>query len=173
MRKLIVILLFLISYQATSQEISNVISLEEYLGYVKKFHPLVKQANLVITESEAKLLKSRGAFDPKLEVDYDKKVFKGSDYFDKLNATFKIPTWYGIEFKANFEENSGIFLNPEANVPLDGLYSAGVKVSLARGLLMNERMSMLKRAKFFIEQAKADRQIAVNNVLFEASKTYF
>lgn len=173
MRKFTLILLFLIGYQATSQELNDVISLEEYLGYVKKFHPLVKQANLVITESEAKLLKSRGAFDPKLEIDYDKKVFKGSDYFDKLNATFKIPTWYGIEFKANFEENSGIFLNPEANVPIDGLYSVGVSVSLARGLIMNERMSMLKQAKFFKEQAKADRQIAVNNVLFEASKTYF
>jgi outer membrane protein TolC len=173
MRKLIVILLFLVSSQVQAQEIPEVLSLEEYLGYVKKFHPLVKQANLVITEGEAKLLKSRGAFDPKLEVDYDRKQFKGSEYFDKLNATFKIPTWYGIEFKANFEENSGIFLNPEVNVPDDGLYSVGVSVSLARGLIMNERMSMLKQAKFFREQTRADRQILVNNVLFEASKAYF
>lgn len=173
MKKLIVILLLLISYQATSQELGNILSLEEYLGYVKKFHPVVKQANLVIDESEAKLLKSRGAFDPKFEVDYDQKKFKGSEYFDKLNATFKIPTWYGVELKANFEENSGIFLNPEANVPTDGLYSVGVSVSLARGLLMNERMSMLKQAKFFTEQARADRQILVNNILFDAAKAYF
>lgn len=174
MRKLIVSLLFLIiSSQINSQELSDIISLEEYLGMVKKFHPLVKQANLVITESEAQLLKSRGAFDPKFEIDYGKKKFKGSEYFDKLNATFKIPTWYGVEFKASFEENSGIFLNPEENVPTDGLYSVGVSVSLARGLLMNERMSMLKQAKFFQEQAKVDRQILVNNVLFEAAKSYF
>jgi len=173
MRKLFVIALFLISYQATAQELNTLLTLEEYLGYVKKFHPVVKQANLVIDESEAKLLKSRGAFDPKLEVDYDRKQFKGSEYFDKLNATFKIPTWYGIELKANFEENSGIFLNPELTVPDDGLYSVGVSVSLARGLLMNERMSMLKQAKFFREQARADRQILVNNILFEATKAYF
>ncbi len=173
MKKLIVIVLLLVTYQATSQELGNILSLEEYLGYVKKFHPVVKQANLVIDESEAKLLKSRGAFDPKFEVDYDQKKFKGSEYFDKLNATFKIPTWYGVELKANFEENSGIFLNPEANVPTDGLYSVGVSVSLARGLLMNERMSMLKQAKFFTEQARADRQILVNNILFDAAKAYF
>lgn len=173
MRKLLVILLFLIGYQASSQELNSLLTLEEYLGYVKKFHPVVKQANLVIDESEAKLLKSRGAFDPKLEVDYDRKQFKGSEYFDKLNATFKIPTWYGIELKANFEENSGIFLNPELTVPDDGLYSVGVSVSLARGLLMNKRMSMLKQAKFFTEQARADRQILVNNILFEATKAYF
>ncbi len=173
MRKFIAIAFFLISYQATSQELSNTLSLEEYLGYVKKFHPVVKQANLVIDKSEAKLLKSRGAFDPKFEVDYDRKQFKGSEYFDKLNATFKIPTWYGVELKANFEENSGIFLNPEANLPNDGLYSVGVSVSLARNFLINERMSMLRQAKFFIEQAKADRQILVNNILFDATKAYF
>jgi outer membrane protein TolC len=173
MKRLLVIAFFLISYQATSQDLNSVLTLEEYLSYVKKFHPVVKQANLVIDESEAKLLKSRGAFDPKLEVDYDRKQFKGSEYFDKLNATFKIPTWYGIELKASFEENSGIFLNPEFTVPDDGLYSVGVSVSLARGLLMNERMSMLKQAKLFTEQARADRQILVNNILFDATQAYF
>ena len=85
MRKFIVTILFLVSSQVNAQELTETLSLQEYLGYVKKFHPLVKQANLVITEGEAKLLKSRGAFDPKLEVDYDRKQFKGSEYFDKLN----------------------------------------------------------------------------------------
>ena len=173
MRKIVFLFLFLVSSISFSQELTSTLSLQEYLGYVKQFHPIVKQASLVIDESEAKLLKSRGAFDPKLEVDYDQKQFKGSEYFDKLNATFKIPTWYGVELKASFEENSGIFLNPEANVPDDGLYSVGVSVSLARGLLMNERMSMLKQAKFFREQAKADRILFVNKILFDASKAYF
>jgi len=173
MKKLILLFSLLMVSFSHGQELSNILTLEEYLSYVKKFHPIVKQANLVIDESEAKLLKSRGAFDPKLEVDYDRKKFKGTDYFDKLNATFKIPTWYGIELKANFEENSGFFLNPEANVPTDGLYSVGVSVSLARGLLMNERMSMLKQGKLFREQARADRQLLVNKILFDASKAYF
>jgi outer membrane protein TolC len=165
--------LFFIAIGNAQELDSNIMSLQEYLGYVKQFHPIVKQANLVIAESEAKLLKSRGAFDPKLEVDYAKKQFKGSEYYNKLNATFKVPTWYGIELKANFEENTGIFLNPEANIPIDGLYSIGVSVSLARGLLMNERMSMLKQAKLFKEQAKADRQLLVNEVLMQSAKAYF
>ncbi|MFD1063851.1 TolC family protein [Winogradskyella litorisediminis] len=163
------------SFLSTSQSDSlfNVLRFDEYLGYVKKFHPIVKQAELVIDESQAKLLKSRGAFDPKVEVDYDRKKFKGTEYFDKLNGTFKIPTWFGIELKATFEENSGTFLNPEAFVPQDGLYSAGVSVPVARGLLINTRMASLKQAKLFREQAKADRDIYVNNILFEASKVYF
>jgi len=119
------------------------------------------------------LLKARGGFDPKIEVDYDRKKFKETEYFDQLNATFKIPTWYGVEFKANFEENTGDFLNPNLNVPEGGLFSAGVSFSLAQGLLINQRMGTLKKARFFREQTKADRDFLVNNLLFEASKAYF
>jgi outer membrane protein TolC len=163
----------LFSVFISAQDSTNVISLSEYLGYVKTFHPIVKQANLMINESEAKLMKARGAFDPKLEVDYDGKKFKNTEYYDKLNASFKIPTWYGIELKGNFEENDGFYLNPESNLPEDGLYSVGVSVSLARGFLANERMAMLKQAKMFIKQTQADRRLQVNNILYKATVTYF
>ncbi len=151
---------------------TTVLNFSEYIGYVKKFHPIVKQANLVINEGEAKLMKARGMFDPKISVDSEKKVFKNTEYYNKLDATFKIPTWYGIELKANFEQNDGSFLNPEANVPTDGLYSAGVSVSLAQGLLINKRMAAVKQAKLFKRQAKADRDILVSSILSEAAKSY-
>lgn len=156
-----------------SDSLENILRFDEYLGYVKKFHPIVKQAELVIDESQAKLMKSRGAFDPKIDVDYDKKRLKGTEYWDQLNGTFKVPTWFGVELKASFEENSGEFLNPENFIPEGGLYSAGVSVPVARGLLINDRMAALKQARLFREQAKADRDIFVNNILFEASLVYF
>ena len=149
------------------------ISFEEYLGYVKQHHPLIKQAELVLSTGEANLLKARGGFDPKIEVDYDRKKFKNTEYFDQLNATFKIPTWYGIELKGSFEENTGEFLNPNLTVPEDGLYSAGVSFALAQGLLINERMATLKKARFFEQQTIADRDLLVNNLIYEASLAYF
>lgn len=149
------------------------ISFEEYLAFVKKYHPLFKQANLTLSVGEANLLKARGAFDPKIEVDYTRKKFKGTTYYDKLNTAFKIPTWYGIEFKGNFEDNSGEFLDPSFTVPEDGLYSAGISFSLAQGFLINERMASLKKAKYFLSQSKADRDLLVNNVLYNASLAYF
>ncbi|MGC1205471.1 MAG: TolC family protein [Flavobacteriaceae bacterium] len=173
MRNFLVSICILISSILVAQDSTSVISLSEYLGYVKTFHPIVKQANLIINESEAKLLKARGVFDPKLEVDYDRKKFKNTEYYDKLNAAFKIPTWYGVELKGNFEENDGFFLNPEGSLPEDGLYSAGVSVSVARGFLINKRMAMLKQSKMFVKQAKMDRQLLVNNILYEATLTYF
>lgn len=173
MKTFLINFLIFFSLISNAQEAVTVISLSEYLGYVKTYHPVVKQANLIVSESEVKLLKARGAFDPKLEVDYQRKVFKNTEYYDKLNAAFKIPTWYGIELKGNFEENEGFYLNPESNVPEDGLYSVGVSVSLARNLLINNRMAMLKQAKLFVKQAEADQQMEVNNVIYNATITYF
>lgn len=170
----ILFLFFSFSFaQGVEGDNSKVLSYEEYIGYVKKHHPLVKQANLILNVGEAKLLKSRGGFDPKIEVDYSSKDFKDLDYYDVFNATFKVPTWYGVEFKANYEKNSGEFLNEERNVPSDGLYSAGVSVSALEGLLINDRMATLKKAKLFAKQSKADRDLEVNNLLFEATQAYF
>ncbi|WP_405605114.1 TolC family protein [Polaribacter sp. Asnod1-A03] len=174
MKKHILILFLLIFATLSAQEkVESVMTLSEYLGYVKTYHPIVKQANLVINNSEAKLLKARGAFDPKIEVDFDKKQFKDTEYYNKLNAAFKIPTYYGLEFKANFENNDGYYLNPEKTVPTDGLYAAGVSASLLNGLLINKRMASLKQAKLFINQAKEDQQILVNEILYNAALSYF
>ncbi|WP_083629386.1 TolC family protein [Tenacibaculum agarivorans] len=174
MKSKLLLLLSLSIYTLIGQtDNNNILLLEEYIGYVKQFHPIVKQAKLISTEGEIKLLKARGAFDPKIAVDYDRKKFKKTEYFDKLNSTFKIPTWYGIEFKANYENNSGIFLNPERNVPDEGLYGIGVSLSLAKGLLTNERMATLKRAKLYTKQAIAKQQLQVNEILYNAITTYF
>jgi outer membrane protein TolC len=173
MKKLIFIISLCFGGALVAQEEASVLRFDEFLGYVKAYHPIVKQATLVIEESQANLMKARGAFDPKFEVDYTRKKFKGSEYFDKLNGTFKIPTWYGIELMANFEENEGLFLNPEGTLPQDGLYSAGISFSVAQGLLLNKRMASVKQAKIFKEQAKADRDILVNNILYDASLVYF
>ncbi len=161
---------FLVNGQQTD---TLVLKFNEYLGYVKRFHPIAKQAELALSTGQANLLKARGGFDPKIDVDYKRKNFKGTEYYDRLNATFKIPTWYGIELKGNFEQNEGDFINPDESVPEDGLYSAGVSLSLGRGSWINERMATLKKAKFFREQSKADRDLLVNQILFDASLAYF
>lgn len=165
-------LLFFLGVNAQEKD-KDILSFKEYLGYVKKYHPIAKQAELHIDMGQANLMRSRGGFDPKIEVDYDRKEFKGTEYYDRLNATFKIPTWYGLELKGNFEQNAGSYLNPSEIVPDDGLYSAGISMSVGQGFWINERMATLKRAKLLRKQTKADRDLQVNQVLFEASIAYF
>ena len=175
MKKSIIYMLFFmatLSVQA-KDPIGKTFSFQEYLGYVKKYHPLLKQANLVLNAGEANLLRARGSFDPKIEVDFNTKEFINTEYYNELSAAFNVPVWYGIEFKANYENNSGEYLNPDMTTPEDGLYSVGVSISLAQGLIMNDRMASLKKARFFQDQTKAERDLLVNQLLYEASIAYF
>ena len=160
-------------FQVQAQQDPQVLGFKEYLGYVKKYHPVAKQAQLNIAMGQANLMKARGGFDPKIEVDYDRKEFKGTEYWDRLNTTFKIPTWFGIELKGNFQQNDGYYLNRDETLPDDGLYSAGVSMSLAQGFWINERMATLRKAKYFREQSKAEQDLQVNEVLYRASVAYF
>lgn len=151
----------------------SIFSLEEFIGMVKKNHPVVAQAQLVISEGEANLLKARGSFDPNIEVDYAQKQFENTSYYDNLNAVFKIPTWYGISLKSNYEINTGAYLNPENYTPEEGLIGVGISASLAKDLLINKRMATLKQAKLYKEQSVIESQIVTNNIIFEAVNTYF
>lgn len=145
----------------------------EFLGYVKKYHPVVKQADMQISQAQAALMMARGAFDPKIEVDFDKKQFKDTEYYSLLNSSFKIPTWYGIEVKAGFDNSEGMYLNPENTTPNRGLTSLGITVPVGQGLLINQRMADLRMARIQLSLNTAERQIRAANVLYNASVAYF
>ena len=157
-----------------SQEFQpEVLTYTEFLGYVKKFHPRIKQANLILEEGEAQLMRARGAFDPKIEVDYEEKQFKNNEYYSILNSSFKIPTWYGIEVKASFDNAEGIYVNPQLTTPNSGLTSVGVTLPLGQGLWINERMTDLRKGKLQVQLSEAERKLAAIEVLYDASVAYF
>lgn len=172
MKKYILLPLLFFSTLLLSQENSNEFTYQEFIGYVKKYHPLVKQANLKITEGEAKLMKARGNFDPKIEADFIEKEYEDKNYFSVFNSSFKIPTWYGIEIKAAFDNNEGIYINPENTLPNSGLTSVGISVPLGQGLWINERMAELKQAKIYQSVANAEQKLMATEVLFNASMSY-
>jgi outer membrane protein TolC len=144
----------------------------EFLGYVKKYHPLVKQADLKLNEAQANLMQARGAFDPKIEVDFNEKQFKDNQYYSILNSSFKIPTWYGIELKAGFDNSEGIYVNPENTLPNSGLTSFGISVPVGQGLFINQRMADIRKAKIAQNLNAAERNLQAIEVLYEASVSY-
>ncbi len=170
--KYLLYLIALAPFIMGAQNNPNEFTFEEYLGYVKKFHPLVKQANLKITEAQAELMKARGAFDPKLEANYDEKQYGNSNYYSIFDGSFKIPTWYGIEIKAAFDNNEGIYINPENTLPNQGLTSVGIAVPIGQGLWINERMAGIRKAKLFQKLNEAERNLMLTEVLFQASNRY-
>lgn len=154
------------------QNLPTEFTYNEFLGYVKKYHPLVKQADLKLNEAQANLMQARGAFDPKIEVDFSEKQFKDSEYYSILNSSFKIPTWYGIELKAGFDNAEGIYLNPENTMPNTGLTSLGISVPLGQGLFINQRMADLRKAKIARTLNVAERNLQATDIIYEASVSY-
>nr|WP_315206641.1 TolC family protein [uncultured Flavobacterium sp.] len=173
MKQLFLAFLFL-GFVATAQDItSKELSYTEFLGYVKKYHPLVKNANLEINKAQANLMMARGGFDPKIEVDFSKKQFKDKEYYSILNSSFKIPTWYGIEIKAGFDNSEGVYLNPQNTLPNQGLTSLGVTVPLGQGLFINQRMADVRKAKMQMQLSQSERKLQAIAVLYDASLAYF
>ncbi|WP_396145019.1 TolC family protein [Flavobacterium sp.] len=170
----LIFLFFSVSIFAQNTPVTlNELTYEEYLGYVKKFHPVVKSANLIISNAQANLMMARGGFDPKIEIDFDKKQFKNTDYYSILNSSFKIPTWYGIEIKAGFNNSEGVYLNPENSIPNQGISSFGISVPVGQGLLINQRMADIRKAKIQLNLSQAERKLQAISILYDASVAYF
>lgn len=173
MRLLISVLLLIGNFVFAQTLPSNEFSYNEFLGYVKKYHPLVKIADLNISEAQANLIMARGGFDPKLEADFDQKQYSDTDYYSIFSSSFKIPTWHGIEVKAGFDDNNGYYLNPQNTVPAQGLTSVGIAIPLGQGLLINQRMADVQKAKIQVKLSTAERQLEAISVLYDASLAYF
>ena len=167
------VLLLLGSFVWGQEQNLKELSYNEFLGYVKKYHPLVKSAQLEINKAQANLMMARGGFDPKIEADFDQKQFKGKEYYSVFNSSFKIPTWYGIEVKAGFDNSEGIFVNPENTLPNQGLTSLGITIPVGQGLLINQRMADLRKAKIQIQLSQAERKLQAVEVVYNASIAYF
>ena len=171
--KLIYFILFICSNLSVfGQNTMTEFSFNEFLGYVKKYHPLVKQADLKLNEAQANLMLARGAFDPKIEVEYNEKQFKTSEYYSILNSSFKIPTWYGIELKAGFDNAEGIYVNPENTLPNSGLTSLGIAVPIGQGLFINQRMTDIRKAKIARNLNAAERNLQAIEIIYEAAVSY-
>ncbi|MGO4906118.1 TolC family protein [Flavobacterium sp. W20_MBD1_R3] len=173
MKQIFLAFLFFGFFVQAQEKISNELTYTEFLGYVKKYHPLVKNANLEISKSQANLMMARGGFDPKIEVDFSKKQFKDKEYYSILNSSFKIPTWYGIEIKAGFDNSEGVYLNPQNTLPNQGLTSLGVTIPLGQGLFINQRMADVRKAKMQMQLSQAERKLQAIVVLYDASLAYF
>lgn len=149
------------------------ISFEEYMGYVYENHPVAQQADLLVAQGDAKLLKARGGFDPKLQGDLARKRFNESLYYNVAQGGLKIPTWFGLEGKVSYEQTDGIYLNPERTVPDVGLWTAGISMPIGQGLFIDERRAALRKAQIMLESSEVERLSLLNNLLLDATKAYW
>jgi outer membrane protein TolC len=163
------------SFQSFAQSDSSQLKMgfEEYMAIVKENHPMARQAQNQIELGEAYLLKSKGGFDPVLFGGINQKYFKDDQYYSLMNAGLKIPTWYGVSFEAGYDLNGGSQLNPQRVVPDEGLWYAGVKVALGKGLIIDKRRAEFKKAQVYLQSSIQDQRNMLNELCLQSSMAYW
>ncbi len=151
----------------------GILTLEDLMFMVREHHPVARQAGLQTRRGEAGLRMARGGFDPKLYTSLDQKYYDDKSYFSHLDGGIKVPTWFGLEFKAGFEQQSGEYLNPERTTPAGGLLMAGVQLPLGQGLMIDQRRAALFAARINQQATEAERRLMLNDLLFNAAATYW
>lgn len=167
----ICILNLLLFISVHAQDTVKYFSFPEFIQTVKTYHPVAKQADLIVQEAKAELLSARGNFDPLLSSSYGQKTFDGTNYYQHWNPEIRIPTWYGIELRGGLEEVYGERTNN--SVTLGQTSYAGISVPLARNLLIDQRRAILKQAKIFRSQSEEEKKILLNDLIFDASVAYW
>lgn len=173
MRKATLILLLVFcSFFSRAQDTLR-LGFEEYMEWVRLYHPVSAQADLNLRLGQMELRQARGAFDPMIYGNVDRKEFKGSTYYNKRDLGMNIPTWMGVELNGSFEQNAGTFLNPEGTVPSAGLLSAGASVNLGQGLILDDRRAALRQAQIFQESSEVERIRLLNELNLDATDMYW
>ncbi|KAA9326004.1 TolC family protein [Adhaeribacter soli] len=158
---------------AQAEKSALVFTLDAFFEQILQHHPVAKQAALLPEQARQEIRVARGQFDPSLNSYYSSKEFTGKNYYRLWDSNLKIPTWFGPELKAGFEDNSGIYLNPQNTVPEEGLLYAGLSVPIGQGLLIDQRRAALRQAKLATGMLEAERIKTINKLLLQAAKDYW
>ena len=157
MRKRFLFLASTLSLTCTAQ-LPAVLTREAFVRLVLENHPMARQAALRTEMGDANMRSARGGFDPVAVAGYEEKRFDDKNYFTLLDAGLKVPTWYGVDLIAGFQDNGGDLLDPQAITPEDGLIKAGVQVPLGQGLFIDQRRATFRKAQAYVRATEAERQ---------------
>lgn len=172
-KTLLWVILYAGYFLSSRDAVSQVVTPEAVMNQVISYHPRSIQADIKTQVADAYLLKARGSFDPVVSGSFDNKNFDDKEYFRSFFGELKIPTWYGLDFKAGYESHRGDFVNPENSTPTGGLYYLGASLPLGRGLLIDDRRTRVKEARIGQDMAQTDRDLINNELLFESVYAYW
>jgi outer membrane protein TolC len=156
-----------------AQDSLIVLGQDWFVAMVLNYHPVARQSELILETGEFGLKKARGKFDPYLFANMDEKQFEEREYFSILGTGLKVPTWFGVDVKFGYDRNSGYYLNPENNIPVNGLLYGGISVPLGEGLFIDERRKIVRQAKLFSEYTRVEQTRILNDLLLDALEGYW
>lgn len=171
MDKLILFLIGILLQVTLVAQVS--LDFDAYKNRVLKFHPVIQQSQNKAKIGEKEVLKAKGQLDPNFETEISSKKFEGKDYYRLSNTGLKIPTWLGLDFKAGYEQNRGIYVSEEHQTPGSGLWYAGIEIPLGQGLFFDERRATIQHAKVIEKMAFNEQELMINDLLLDAYVAYW
>lgn len=167
----LLVFLFGLSQVLLAQDSLSVLNSEQVLLLVKKYHPIARQAQIGVQQSNANITLARGAFNPIIGGYLAQKNFNQIEYYNFTNAQIIIPTWYGIELSGGIQDLTGQRLNQDET---NGKTSyAGISLPLAKNLIIDKRRAFLQQAKLYQTMAKAEQRALLNDILMGAMEHYW
>lgn len=173
MKIFIYFLIILSCFAVKAQDTAGVFTIDKYTWMVQNYHPMVKQAELLKAKGENTISQARGNFDPQIFTNFDQKYFDDKTYYQLLNSGLKIPTWFGLELKTGYDQNRGVFLNPENNLPNGGLVYGGISLPIGQGLVIDTRRATLRQAQIYAEATVAEQNAMLNDLYYDALSQYW
>ena len=170
--KYITLFFLLFILKGYSQNV-NILSYEAYLNNVIENNPISRRANNIKEYGELQYKAAKGNFDPFINGTYENKYFNNTNYYSVLNSDVKVPLFTAQNLKFGYEYGVGTNINPELYTSSYGLPYVGLEVGLLQGLVIDYRRAELMKSKEYRNYYSAEKNIQLNNLLYESSLKYF
>ncbi|MBM3427159.1 MAG: TolC family protein [Bacteroidetes bacterium] len=161
-----VVLLF--PLQIHSQELT----IQEYLLWVLKDHPMAQNAELNVQRGDAQFLQAKGVFDPVIVSKWKEKFYQGEDYYNTAENAVVYQSPFALSMVGQLDLNNGDYLNPEMYTGKDGLMTLGFQLPILQGLVIDEKRLAVRRAEQIQAMAILEKQMALNDLLFQSTMMY-
>lgn len=77
----------------------NRLSYDQFMEWVKLYHPVAKQADLLLDLGTQEVRKARGGFDPYLYGSIDEKQYQEKEYYNKKRQSLSFLPLQELNFK--------------------------------------------------------------------------
>jgi outer membrane protein TolC len=144
----------------------------EVEAWVMSNHPLAKTAAAVEERGIAEALAGRAGLDPKFKLEYDRKNFKGTEYFDYGKAEISWQSPFAFQVAGGYQIAEGSFLNDERTLPANGQAYIALKIPLLRGLLVDATRIDLRRGELAVDRQRAAADVIRNDLRFDVRLRY-
>jgi outer membrane protein TolC len=135
-------------------------------------HPLAKTAAAVEERGIAEALAGRAGLDPKFKLEYDRKDFKGTEYFDYGKAEVSWQSPFAVQIAGGYQVAEGSFLNDERTLPANGQAYLALKIPLLRGLLTDATRIGLRRGELAVDRQRAAADVIRNDLRYDVRLRY-